>query len=217
MFRRLVACLLLAAGALAPTPCSAQSRIDYFGGYRYSGSPDFNGAGYPFAYAPGSYGLGYSPYGWDYGLGGPRLDYGSFGYNWFPSYNYGGYGSAYPGGITSRYYSPAVPSARETETRAQPRNDNAAHLRLIVPENAQLWFEGQKTSQKGRVRNFVSPPLTPGTTYNYSVRIRYTGENGREVEKTQSIAVQANDWRTIDLTQPASETSPSTPPAAAKR
>ncbi len=216
MLRRPTACLLLAAGALAPTPCSAQSRIDYFGGYQYSGAPNFNWAGYPFAYTPGSYGLGYNPYGLDYGLGGPRLDYGSPGYYWSPSYSYGGYGFPYAGSLSSRYFSPPAPSTLGTETRAQPRTENTAHLRLIVPENAQLWFEGQKTYQTGRIRNFVSPPLTPGTTYTYSVRIHYSGADGREVDDTRSIAVQANDWRTIDLTQPASETRPSTPSAATK-
>ncbi len=201
MSRRIVACLLLAAGVLAPTPCLAQGRIGYFGGYRYSGSASaggyrgFDWASYPYLYYPGVYGPGNGVF------------------------SNGGYVA----GTYTRYYPPVtvfqdgtVLLGEPPVIAAEPRPDNTARLRLIVPENAQLWFDGQKTQQTGTERSFSSPPLTPSTTYAYSVRIRYTREDGRVVDETRSIEVRANESWTVDFTQPALKASLS-PSAPTKR
>src|ERR1700694_5924038 len=39
---------------------------------------------------------------------------------------------------------------------------NKALLIAHLPENARLWFEGEPTRQTGDLREFLSPPLTPG-------------------------------------------------------
>ena len=67
-------------------------------------------------------------------------------------------------------------------------------MRLIqvhAPANAEIWFEGSKTSQTGSVRNFVSPPLTSGKTFSYDVRAHWTDSNGKAVDKTQTVKIQA--------------------------
>ena len=56
-----------------------------------------------------------------------------------------------------------------------------------VPANAELWFEGSTTTSRGSVREFQSPPLTPGR-YTYEIRARWT-ENGRAITQTQKVAV----------------------------
>jgi uncharacterized protein (TIGR03000 family) len=59
-----------------------------------------------------------------------------------------------------------------------------------VPGNAEVWFDGEKTTSTGTNRQFRSPPLTPGQRYRYEVRVRWV-ENGREVTQTQQVVVSA--------------------------
>ncbi len=126
-----------------------------------------------------------------YGLGG----YGGGGYGLYPPYGggpvavpaFGGYAAA-PGG--------AIPGQT-------PPPDNAAHLQLAVPENAEIRIDGEMTRQTGAVREFVSPPLTPGQSFTYQISVRYTNAAGKAIEDTRPIHVRANDWFRIDFTRPA--------------
>lgn len=115
----------------------------------------------------------------------------------------GGSGTAAPGasapGATPR---PAEEPAQKSAENLPPPTDNTAHLRLWVPENAEVLVEGRKTTTTGRVREFVSPPLQPGKNMIYSVLIRYTDAGGKAIEETHSVRVRANDQLSIDCTKP---------------
>jgi len=109
----------------------------------------------------------------------------SYGY-----YNNGGYSPSY-------YY-----AAPDTESFA-PANDMTVHMLVRVPvPDAEIWFAGDKTQQTGVAREFQSPPLDAGRTFTYEVRARWK-ENGREVNQTRSVKVQAGQWLTVDFTNPA--------------
>src|SRR5579883_3342705 len=175
----------------------------YFGrGYPYGFGYGL-GLGYPY-FGYGLWGFGY-PYSWyGYGLGSPFLNYNS-GWGAYP-YSYYGYGST-PYNIYgySSAYTP-TPSdygaaAGQSQVPPAPR-DNMAHLLVIVPENAELWFNGTKTTQTGPQREFVSPVLTPGKHYSYEIKARWQ-ENDKTVEQVRTVHVQANDWQTVDFTKPA--------------
>lgn len=84
-----------------------------------------------------------------------------------------------------------------------PPKDNTAHLRLIVPENAEVLVEGNKTAATGKVRDFVSPPLTPGKNMTYAVLVRYKDADGKAIVEAHSVRVRANDRLDLDLVQPA--------------
>jgi len=43
-------------------------------------------------------------------------------------------------------------------------NPNTVALMAHLPEDAEIWVEDMASTQKGAIRNFVSPPLTPGIT-----------------------------------------------------
>jgi uncharacterized protein (TIGR03000 family) len=73
----------------------------------------------------------------------------------------------------------------------------------MVPENAEVQFDGGKTTQTGPVREFVSPPLTPGKVFDYTIVVHYTDANGKVVTDRRVIHVRANDWFRIDFTRPA--------------
>lgn len=78
--------------------------------------------------------------------------------------------------------------------------DNKAHIWLRVPENAEIWVNGVKTKQTGESRYFFSPPLTSGKKYSYQLRLRWT-KDGKPVEETQRIVVQAGQTIRRDFTQ----------------
>ena len=61
---------------------------------------------------------------------------------------------------------------------------------ILVPAGARLWFDDAATTSTGAIRQFNSPPLTPGTRASYEVRARWT-ENGHEVTQTQRVEVTA--------------------------
>jgi uncharacterized protein (TIGR03000 family) len=76
-----------------------------------------------------------------------------------------------------------------------------AHL----PEHAQIWFDDAPTRQRGTLRKFVSPPLTPGRDYTYTVRVAWR-EDGRWVEQVHTFPVHAGDTQCIDIIPSAAET-----------
>jgi uncharacterized protein (TIGR03000 family) len=171
----------------------------------------------------------YRPY---YGLGlglglGYGLGYGLGGYGYYTPY-YGAYGGG--PGYASGYYSPdvaspAVGALPEVGTpdagtpdvgpapQERPPQDNAAHLQLIVPEGAEVFFDGAKTSKTGRLREFVSPTLAPGQTYTYTIEVRSTAA-GKPVVDRREIHVGANDWFMVDFTRPAPANAPTGRPGA---
>jgi uncharacterized protein (TIGR03000 family) len=170
--------------------------------YGFGGIGFGYGYGYGLPYYGSGYGLGF---GFGPGFGGLGM-YGSY----FPTYTAGPAvalpsvavpGDAVPGGAAPGALPPgAVPP---TPDGSQPPPDNAVHLQLVVPENAQVFFDGSQVVQTGTIREFVSPPLPAGKTFTYKVSVRYRDAAGKPVDDTRDIQVRANDWFRIDFTQPA--------------
>jgi uncharacterized protein (TIGR03000 family) len=113
---------------------------------------------------------------------------------------------ATPGSYYSAYYNPNTdlsnPGAAVSAVGPMA-NGNCAHLLVVVPPDANVWFNGIPTEQRGVERPFVSPPLTPGKDYTYDLAARWIAPNGHAVEKTKSIHVRANGRSMVDFTQPA--------------
>ena len=82
--------------------------------------------------------------------------------------------------------------------------------------DAALWLEGAKTKQTGTMREFVSPPLTPGEDYVYEVRARWVDSAGEFVNQTRNVTVRAGQQVMIDFTKPQS-TGKVTPVTASDR
>jgi uncharacterized protein (TIGR03000 family) len=159
-------------------------------GYRHY-HPYYNGSyGYYYPYSYGSYGYDY-PYNYDPSLYVLPTDSTYFGS--------AGDVAPYPAdGITS-----ATPSAGGYQAFYPPATvttpaDTRAHVTAKVPADAQIWFDGTPTTSTGPVRQFDSPPLTPGSRYGYEVRARWT-ENGHEVTQTQQVAVTAGAHVQVDF------------------
>jgi uncharacterized protein (TIGR03000 family) len=94
------------------------------------------------------------------------------------------------------YYTP--------ETARSSMQPNQVSLEVRVPADAEIFVEGEKTAQKGTLRRFVSPPITPGTRYTYEIKAKWM-EGGREVDRTRKVDVRAGDRLRVDLTKPSEE------------
>jgi uncharacterized protein (TIGR03000 family) len=179
----------------------------YWGGGHWGGGwgPGFYRPYYGYGFGLGAFGLGLGlGYGLGYGFGGYYAPYygGYGGYGGYAPY-YGPYGPAvYPPVVAG--YGGAAPNPNATGAPGgnQPPPDNAAHLQLMVPDGAEVWFAGTRIAREGRVREFVSPPLAPGRSYTYQIVVRYTDAAGKSVEDKRDIQVRANDWFSIDFTRP---------------
>jgi uncharacterized protein (TIGR03000 family) len=105
------------------------------------------------------------------------------------------------------WYSPASSSTQayrnyppaEVEQTNAPA-DNKVRVHLIVPAEAEVWFDGERTSETGRTRDYVSPALTPGKHYSYAIRARWI-ENGQPVDQTRKVTVGAGAVTTVDFTK----------------
>jgi uncharacterized protein (TIGR03000 family) len=112
---------------------------------------------------------------------------------------YGGY--VYSSSAPARTYSyvpagtsyaalPTSPSTASQEERAT--------LIVHLPADAQLTVEGQPTQQTSARRLFVSPPLTPGKTYYYTLRAEVV-RNGQKLTTTREVAVRAGQQTEVTL------------------
>ena len=174
----------------------------YHGGYYHGGFAPYYGRGFYAPYGYGfyrpyyGYGAGFGLLGGGFGLGG----YGLGGYGTYLPY-YGGFGAASVPLMVNA--APAAAPATPPPADTPPPPDNAAHLQLIVPANADVFFDGEKTTQTGPTREFVSPPLEAGKVFTYRVRVLYFDAAGKAIDDARLIHVRANDWFRIDFNQPA--------------
>ncbi len=75
-------------------------------------------------------------------------------------------------------------------------------ITVRVPANAEILIDGNKMTQQGTLRQFVSPTLERGSTYSYEVQAKWT-ENGQEVNRTQKVEFQPGQQRSVDFLMPA--------------
>lgn len=159
-----------------------------YGGYGYGGYGYGNYGGYRGGY----YDRGYYDRGYSY----PRSSY----------YGYGGrYSDSYYSAPAYRYSAPSTVYTPETvyyEAETPTRSSSTAQITVHVPSaNAEIWLDGQPTSQRGMQRTFVTPRLNAGSTYTYEIKARWM-ENGQPVEQTRSVRFQTGQTVRVDFNQP---------------
>jgi uncharacterized protein (TIGR03000 family) len=153
------------------------------------------------------YGGFYGGYGFGYGLG---LGFDPGCYYGYPGYGYG-YGGDYPGLLVSPVYPVGgVPPVAAASAAPPPQGlaaappsppqgaDNRAHIHVVVPTGALVWFEGAVTTQTGAERNFVSPELSSDGICVYEIKARWT-QSGQPVERTLEVKVQRNKMSVADF------------------
>jgi uncharacterized protein (TIGR03000 family) len=191
------AALALAAVLLFAGESQAQRFVSFyipFGGgggyYPYGGYSPYGGGYYPYGgYSP--FGGGYSPYAGGY--------YPYSGGYYSPSYYYTS--PSFMSSYTSTSY--IVPVLTSTSSSPRTLNEKAA-IEVQVPANAQVWFDGTLTAQKGSERYFATPALPRGKNYAYEVKATWTDDKGNAVTQTREVTVEPGKWSVVNFLEKSS-------------
>jgi len=202
----------LAVSMTAAGPANAQHRGGVWYGGQHSGG--YGGSGYHGGYSGPYYGhnYGYYPHHSGLSLGfyaGSPYGYSPYSYGSYPRYNsgYSGYyypsnyysGPAYDG---SEYVPPDVTVTRSgyysPPTTTVAPSDNRARIHVRLPADATLWIDDEATQQAGGERDFLTPALQPGTTYQYTLKVRWM-QGADPVERTMKVDVRANETSQADF------------------
>jgi uncharacterized protein (TIGR03000 family) len=152
------------------------------------------------------------------GFGGFGGSFGHYGHHHhYPSYLYGGfYGSPYYSYSSPSYYtyppasyqyaSPA-PSAPLVDP-APVADPTTAQIQVVLPNpDAELTFDGARTSSVGRVRLYHTPALDPSRSNSYRIGISWV-QDGRAMTDARVVSVAPGRMSVVDFTQPATESVP---------
>lgn len=98
---------------------------------------------------------------------------------------------------------PAAPSKYTVRVTVLPSDyaqeeGNRAYMMAHLPEDAEIWFFDTPTKQRGAMREFMSPPLSLGKSYTYTIRAAWV-EDGRWVQQTHDFSIRPGDIHCIDL------------------
>ena len=95
-------------------------------------------------------------------------------------------------------YAPAPPAGVQETPPPPLAADSRGHLRVSLPADAVLWFDGEATDQTGAEREFTTPELDPGKTYTYELKARWT-LSGRPVEQCLQVEVRPDKTTTVSF------------------
>lgn len=199
MLRRFVPFLGTSAFALTAIlivaePAAAQ-QFNRGGGFGYGSSWSGNRGGYGGGY--------YSPYYGGYGAySGVRYYNNGYTPNYAPYYGRSYAPSVYQGGYSPYASAQSILSVGDGRmSMYAPENTNAVQINVRVPASAEIWFDGNKTTQTGASREFVSPALDNDAERSYEIRATWT-ENGRPVDQTRTVTFHAGDRITVNFMTP---------------
>jgi uncharacterized protein (TIGR03000 family) len=95
----------------------------------------------------------------------------------------------------------------------KPLADQAS-VTVHVPRNAELWFQGERMTKTGTIRDFVTPLLLNNRDYTYDIRAIWRNAEGVEVTRTRHLTVRAGDRLEVDFLTPEAQLSTPQQPAA---
>jgi len=192
------AALTAAAFAASAAPAAAESYYDWPYGYTASYSMP------RYSYGTSSYYPSYSAY----YRAGPYDAYVRYYYD--PTWYYRT-PAAYD--FTTPSYTYRAPAASAVETRSYYPSEDlvpaapaapaaaTATVAVRVPPDADVWFNGYRTRQRGELREYESPPLPADRDFHYDVRARWV-DGDRVVDRTRSVTVRADGRTDVDFLRP---------------
>jgi uncharacterized protein (TIGR03000 family) len=106
---------------------------------------------------------------------------------------------------------PPPPPSKGEELKKKPeqkkqdqdevRSDTPATVVVTLPADAKLTIDGQVTRSTSARRVFVSPPLSPGKTYRYTLLAEVT-RGGKAVSWEQTVKVRAGRESQVSMAPP---------------
>lgn len=162
------------------------------GGYGGYGGGGGYGRGYGGAYGYGCLGC-YGCHGYMTGYG---HGYGTYGYTGAYAC-YGGWTCYGCAGATPGYapgYAPYQPMPKAPVAAPQYYEQTGVQARVTmqVPPDARVFVDGMPTRATSEHRVFTTPPLEPGRTYYYEVRVEVV-RDGRTLSETQQLVVRPGE------------------------
>src|SRR6266851_8144914 len=73
-----------------------------------------------------------------------------------------------------------------------------AEITVVVPADAEVFFDGDATTQKGTERLFFTPPLEVGKKYHYEILARWK-QGGKTVEQTRKVPLTGGSRIRVDF------------------
>jgi uncharacterized protein (TIGR03000 family) len=67
-----------------------------------------------------------------------------------------------------------------------------------VPADAELFFDGESTTQKGRSRHYTTPALEVGKMYSYKILVRWQ-KDGKTLERSCTVSMTGGDFLDVDF------------------
>jgi uncharacterized protein (TIGR03000 family) len=105
------------------------------------------------------------------------------------AYADGGYAPTVASAPGSYEYQAGYPTMGQT---------NEATIVVTLPAEAKLTIDGKATTSTSQERAFVTPPLTPGKTYHYTLRAEME-RDGRPVTQTKDVIVRPGRESRVNL------------------
>lgn len=198
----ILAAALLFSGAFVAT---AQAQHGHGGhGHGGHGHGGHSSGGHGYGGHSFGHGIGHSIY--------HSLGYGHGGY-YYPSYYYPSdyyYAPSYYSYPPTTYTYPRTTMAYPPTSPPAPEAlaANQAKIQVVLPDpEAQVFFDGSKTSSLGRVRLYDPPTVSPGQTLTYKISVTWN-QGGTPVSDVRVVNVVGGRVTVVDFTQPATETVP---------
>ncbi|WP_029630281.1 TIGR03000 domain-containing protein [Zavarzinella formosa] len=74
-----------------------------------------------------------------------------------------------------------------------------AQIKIQVPEGAKVYTDGYLNNQTGSTRILTTPEITPGTDYNYTLKVEFT-VNGETRVASKQVVVRGGSVTPVDFT-----------------
>jgi uncharacterized protein (TIGR03000 family) len=91
-----------------------------------------------------------------------------------------------------------VPAVARAQIGVSP---DQVRIKVYLPADAVLHVDGAQTQATGEIRNFISPPLTRGKKYVYTLRATWK-EGGKEVSSERTAHLEAGLDVIVDFREP---------------
>jgi uncharacterized protein (TIGR03000 family) len=88
--------------------------------------------------------------------------------------------------------------AKDTSTKKEAYYPTQGRLLVQLPPDAKLFVDGREVNLTPDIRNVVTPELTPGRDYYYTVKVAAV-RDGKPVEETRQLVVRAGEVSRADF------------------
>jgi uncharacterized protein (TIGR03000 family) len=95
-----------------------------------------------------------------------------------------------------------VPSLAQEPEKKQPAGTVKSRIKVTVPQDdAELFIEDKQTKATGKLREFETPAIESGKTYEYKFTAKWRPNNYTVVVRNKTVQFKAGDEVAVDLTK----------------